>query len=182
MSPSWGQLLHSLKDRMLQRQGWFFHFLKKYVNFGSTSLLDELSNWPQLGLILKSCVCSLKWAQVEVNCFIRLKNRMLQREGYFFHFLKKRINFGSMSLLNELSNWPQLGLILKSCVCSLKWAQIEVNCSIRWKNRTLQRKGYFFLFLRISINFGRLLLLNKLSNWPQFGLILKSSVCSLKWA
>ena len=39
--------------------------------------------------------------------------------------------FQSLYLLNELSKWPQLGLILKSCVCSLKWAQVEVICSIR---------------------------------------------------
>ena len=44
---------------------------------------------------------------------------------------ENNINFGGLSLLNELSNWAQFGLILKSCVCSLKWAQIELNCSIR---------------------------------------------------
>jgi len=30
-----------------------------------------------------------------------------------------------------LSNWAQLRVFLKSCVCSLKWAQVEINRSIR---------------------------------------------------
>ena len=36
-----------------------------------------------------------------------------------------------MYLLNKLKNWPQLGLILKRRHSSSKWAQIELNCSIR---------------------------------------------------
>ena len=42
------------------------------INFGELLLLDELMNWPQFGLILNNCVCSLKWAQIEVNSLIRL--------------------------------------------------------------------------------------------------------------
>ena len=44
---------------------------------------------------------------------------------------ENNINFGGLLLLNELSNKAQFGLILKSCVSSLKWAQVELNCLIR---------------------------------------------------
>ena len=45
--------------------------------------------------------------------------------------VKNCINFGSILFPNKLSYRPQFELILKSCVCSLKWAQIELNCLIR---------------------------------------------------
>ena len=40
-------------------------------------------------------------------------------------------DFEGLLLLNKLTNWPQFGLILKSRLSSLKWAQVEVCSSIR---------------------------------------------------
>ena len=42
----------------------------------------------------------------------------------------KNISFGRLSLPNELSYRLQLRLILKSSVCSWKWAQVDVSRSI----------------------------------------------------
>ena len=53
------------------------------------------------------------------------------------------INIGGLLLLNKLTNWLQLGLILKSCVCSLKWAQVEVNCSIRLGETVIKVDTFF---------------------------------------
>ena len=95
------------------------------------SLLDELSYRLQLGLILKSFVCSLKWAQVEVSSSIRLGAVVFQSKCNFQNNGKNPYNFERIYFLNELSNWAQFGLILKSKDSSLKWAQIEVCSSIR---------------------------------------------------
>ena len=56
----------------------------------------------------------------------------------FCHYSVNYINFGRLLHLNELSYWPQLGLILKNCLCSLKWAQIELNCSFRLGDMSLR--------------------------------------------
>ena len=152
------------------------------INFGRLSFLNELSYRPHLGLILKSCVCSLKWAQVELNCSIRWGDISFRRWCYFQSNGKYPYNFFGLYLLNKLSNWAQLGLILKSCVCSLKWAQVEVNCSILLGDISSQSCKGLCHFSENYINFGRLLLLDELSKWSELGLILKSFVCSLKWA
>ena len=94
-------------------------------------LLNKWSYKPQLELILKSCVCSLKWAQIEVCSSIRLVYISSQSFKGFSNLLENDIDLGWLLLLNKLSRRPQLGLILKSWVCSLKWAQVELNCSNR---------------------------------------------------
>ena len=70
MSLSWAQLLNFLGDTSSQSGKGICHFCENNIDFGRLSLLNELSYRPQFGLILKSCVCSLKWAQVEVICSI----------------------------------------------------------------------------------------------------------------
>ena len=73
------------------------------INFEGLLLLNELSNWAQLGLILKSCVSSLKWAQVELICSIRLGATVFRSRPYFQKSGKDPYNFESLYLLNELS-------------------------------------------------------------------------------
>ena len=152
------------------------------INFERLSLPNELGNWPQLGLILKSCVCPLKWAEIKLNRSIRLGDISFRSYLLLIEKDKNKINFGELSLLNELSKWAQFGLILKSCVWSLKWAQVELSRSIRLGD--ISFRSYLLLIEKDknNINFGRLSLQNGLSNSAQFGLILKSCVCSLKWA
>ena len=127
-------------------------------------------------------VFSLKWAQVELICSIRLGDTSSQSCGFLCHCSENNIDFGSRLLLNELNKWPQFGLILKSCVSSLKWAYVEVICSICLGDISSQSCKGLCHFSENNIDFGRLLLLNELSKWAQFGLILKSWVSSLKWA
>ena len=67
----------------------------------------------------------------------------------FRHFSKNKLNLGELLLLNELSNWAQLGLILKSCVCSLEWAQIELNCSIRLGDKSFRS---YLLLMQKAVN------------------------------
>ena len=93
-------------------------------------LLKELSNWPQLELILKRRHSSLKWAQVEVNCSIRLGATVLQSWCYFWEKEEFTPFFVAFSLKNNFRFWPQLRVIFKSRRSTLKWAQVEVNCSI----------------------------------------------------
>ena len=52
-------------------------------------------------------------------------------------------NFLSLFLPNELSDWDQLGLILKSRHGSLKWAQVEVCSSICWGAEVFQIWSFF---------------------------------------
>ena len=150
--------------------------------FERAFLLNGSTNWPQLELILKSWACSLKWAQVEVNLSICSGDISFRSYFLLMKKVENTINFGNLLLLNKSTNWPQLGLLLKSCVCSLKCAQVEVNSLIRLGD--LSFRNYLLLMEKVenTINFGKLLLLNGSTNWPQLGLILKSCVCSLKWA
>ena len=99
----------------------FAIFKEICANFGRLLRLSKLSYIPQLGHILMSSVFSLKWAQVELICSIRLGDTSSQSCGFLCHCSENNIDFGSRLLLNELNKWPQFGLILKSCVCSLKW-------------------------------------------------------------
>ena len=73
------------------------------INFEGLLLLNELSKWAQLGLILKSRHSSLKWAQNQLNCFIRLGATVLQSWYYFQKNNKNCYNFESFYLLNKLS-------------------------------------------------------------------------------
>ena len=77
---------------------------------------------------------------------------------------ENNINFGGLLLLNELNNKAQFGLILKCCVSSLKWAQVEVNSSVHLGDKCF--KSYLVLMVKAekNISFGWLLLLNKLSD------------------
>ena len=74
MSLSWAQLLNFLGDTSSQSGKGICHFCENNIDFGRLSLLNELSYRPQLGVILKRCVCSLKWAQDELDCSIRLRD------------------------------------------------------------------------------------------------------------
>ena len=96
---------------------------RNWINFWRLLLLNELSVCPQLGLILKSCACSLKWAQVEVKSSICSGAKSSQNCNSFCYYTSNNINFKRPSLLNKLRFWPQLGLILKSCVCCVCWGQ-----------------------------------------------------------
>ena len=71
----------------------------------------------------------LKWPKVEVIWSFHWRDIGSQSCDVFSGF-SENIILERLLLLNKLSKWPQLGLILKSCVCSLKWAQVEVICSI----------------------------------------------------
>ena len=71
----------------------------------------------------------LKWPKVEVIWSLHWRDIGSQSCDVFSGF-SENIILERLLLLNKLSKWPQLGLILKSCVCSLKWAQVEVICSI----------------------------------------------------
>ena len=155
---------------------------KNIIDFEGLLLLNELGNWAQLGLILKSCVSSLKWAQVELNCLFCLRDISFRRHRVLMEKAENNINFEGLLLLNELSNWAQLGLILKSCVSSLKWAQVELNCLFCLRDISFRRHRVLMEKAENNINFEGLLLLNELSNWAQLGLILKSCVSSFKWA
>ena len=97
-----------------------------------------MSKWAQLGLILKSRRSSLKWAQVELNCSIRLGDISSRSLCFFLINVKYSCNFSSLYLYNELSNWAQLGLILKNRRSSLKWAQVEVIIFIPLKAALFQ--------------------------------------------
>ena len=59
---------------------------------------------------------------------------------------ENNINFGGLLLLNKLSNKAQFGLILKSCVSSLKWAQVEVNSLIRLGDKCF--RSYLVLMVK----------------------------------
>ena len=109
-----------------------------------------MSNWAQLWFILKSCVCSLKWAQVELKNSIFSGDISLKSCNGICHWSEKNLNFLSSYLLNELSNWAQLGLILKICVCSLKWAQVELNCLICLEDRSFRSN----LLLMQKVDYG----------------------------
>ena len=100
-------------------------------NFQILYLLNKLSKWLQLRLILKNRHSSLKWAQVEVISSIRLEAGLFQSWCNFQNNGKNPYNYECIYFLNELSYRPQLGLILKSWHSSLKWAWVEVCNSIR---------------------------------------------------
>ena len=96
------------------------------------------------------CMCLLlnlfllfKWAKVELNCLIRLGDISFRSYLVLMEKAKNIIDFEGLLLLNELGNWAQLGLILKSCVSSLKWAQVEVNLLIHLEATVLQSWCYF---------------------------------------
>ena len=59
-------------------------------------------------------------------------------------------NYGRLLLLNEQSYRPWLRLILKSCVCSLKWAQVELNCLICLEDRSFRSN----LLLMQKVDYG----------------------------
>ena len=71
----------------------------------------------------------LKWPKVEVIWSLHWRDIGSQSCDVFSGF-SENIILERLLLLNKLSKWPQLGLILKRCVCSLKWAQVKVICSI----------------------------------------------------
>ena len=131
-----------------------------------------MSEWAQFRLILKSRRSSLKWAQVEHNCSIRLEDISSRSWCFFLINGKYPCNFLSSYLLNELSEWAQFGLILKSRRSSLKWAQVELISSIRLGAAVFQSWCHFQLSVKKPYNFGSSNHLNKLSYWPQFRLIL----------
>ena len=127
---------------------WLNHFSCKWMeelNFVCSYLLNELSYWPQFGLILKSWQSSLKWAQVEVSSSIRLGATVFQSWCYFLNNGKDPYNFVSSYLLNELSKRAQSRLILKSWQSSSKWAQVEVSSSIRFGATVFQSWWYFVI-------------------------------------
>ena len=142
------------------------------------SLKDSrsLTNWArdtQLGLILNSLVSPLKWGQVEVNCLILSKDTSSQSGKGISHFSENNIDFERLSLLNKLSNWAQPGLILKSSVCSLKWAQVEVKCSIRlgdigYRSYHMQ---WILLFMTCTYNLWKNGNIKKMRSWKFFALI-----------
>ena len=110
--------------------GWNPFFAQSYcsyINFGTMLLLNELSYWPQFGLILKSCVCSLKWAQVEVISSFRLADIGLQScisEIYFL--LKFTFTFKQCCFLtnwaNDLNLSPfERGAPYTDCILGLCW-------------------------------------------------------------
>ena len=68
---------------------------------------------------------------------------LLKWKGCMLFISENNIKFGRLLLLNELNKRPQFGLILKSCVCSLKWAQVEVISSIRLEDMSLQTWGWW---------------------------------------
>ena len=123
---------------------------------------------------LKSRLCSLKWDQVDFNSSICSEDTSSCSCKVFCRLSENYINFGGLSLLNELSNYAQFELILKSCVCSLKWVQVELNCSIRLGDISFRSHLLLMEKAENNINFGRLSFLNELSYRPQLGLILKS--------
>ena len=71
-------------------------------------------------LLVRSYVCSLKLAQIEINYSTRLGDMNFRTYHLLMEKAKNNVNFGGLSLLNKLSKWAQFELILKSCVCSLK--------------------------------------------------------------
>ena len=143
-------------------------------NFVGSYLLNEMSNRAQFGLILKSRDSSLKWAQVEVCSSIRLGAVVFQSKCNFQNNGKNSYNFERIYFLNELSNWAQFGLILKSKDSSLKWAQVEVSSSIRLGAVVFQSWCNLHNNGKNPYNFERIYFPNEMSNWAQFGLILKS--------
>ena len=112
-------------------------------NFVGSYLLNEMSNWAQFGLILKSKDSSLKWAQVEVSSAIRLWAVVFQSWCNFPKNGKNPYNFERIYFLNELSNWAQFGLILKSRCSCLKWTKLEVHNPIRLGAVAFQRCSNF---------------------------------------
>ena len=155
----------------------FHHFSENSINFGRLLLLNDLSKRPQLGLILKSYVCSLKWALVEVICSIHLGDISSQSCKGLCYFSDNNIDFGWLLLLNELSKRPQLRLILKSYVCFLKWPQVEVICSIRLGDMSF--RSYFIKWKLLEL---QPLLLYRGGGWrswvnfirspPNFGILI----------
>ena len=142
------------------------------INFVSSYLLNELSKWAQFRLILKSWLSSLKWAQIEVNSSIRLGATVFQSLCYFISNGKNPYNFISSYLLNELSKWAQFRLILKNWHSPLKWAQIEVNSSIRLRATVFQSWCNFIMNGKNPCNLVISYLLYELSYWAQFRLMI----------
>ena len=164
-------------------QSWPYFWQKENFTpfFQELYFLNKLSNWPQLGLIVKNKHSSLKWAQIEVDCSIRLGATVFQSWPYFWQKENFTPFFQELYFLNELSNWSQLRLILKNKHSSLKWAQVEVNCSNRLGAAVSQSWCFFFFKEIFTPLFVAIYSLNKLSNWSQLRLILKNTHRSLKW-
>ena len=116
------------------------------------------------------CVCLkldlfllFKWAKVNLNCSFCLRDTSFRSYHVLIEKAENIINFEGPLLHNELNNWAQLGLILKSWICSLKWAQVELHSSIRLGDMSSRGCKGFCHFSEKNINFGRLLLLNEMS-------------------
>ena len=78
-----------------------------------------------------------------------------------------------------MSKLPQLGLILKSKQSSLKWAQVEIICSIHLGARVFQSWCNFQKNGKDTYYFESRHLFNIMSKWTQLGLIIKNRQSSL---
>ena len=78
-----------------------------------------------------------------------------------------------------MSKLPQLGLILKSKQNSLKWAQVEIICSIHLGARVFQSWCNFQKNGKDPYYFESRHLFNIMSKWTQLGLIIKNRQSSL---
>ena len=123
---------------------------------------------------LKSRRSSLKWAQVEVCSSIRLEMTVCQSSRFYWKTVAFNPRFVGLYLLNELSYWPQLELILKSRRSSLRWAQVEVCNSIRLEMTACQSLCFFWKMVVFTPHFLGFFLLNKMSYRPHLALILKN--------
>ena len=108
------------------------HFNAQVEVFSSICLRDTRSLSCTWARFLKLCQLFKRSPSLDHLLNLSQRYKLSNCSKGFCHFSENNINFGRLLLLNELSYISRLGLILKTCVCSLKWAQAEVCSSIRW--------------------------------------------------